>query len=327
MKISNETKVGVLAAVSITILILGYNFLKGEDLFSHSNTYYAVYKKVDGLFNSNPVVVNGYKVGHVSSVEMDVNTLNIVVGISVPSDIKIPKNSILKITNNDLVGSKAIEVIIGHDSTGMAVNGDTLTSQKDAGIEQAITSVLTPLSEKVNSVLSGIDTAIADVSLQKTLTDLSSTLQAFQITTFRINNILEGNTERISQIVESINVVTNDLKTSSPNIKDVIGKLDQTAVNLSELKLQASLDDLGKTLDEVKKALAMLTDKNGSIGKLASNDELYTNLQKTMKDVDSLVNDVIKYPRRYTGITEGQRKKGDRQKEVEEGIKLPTSDK
>ena len=104
MKISNETKVGVLAAVSITILILGYNFMKGEDLFSNSNTYYAVYQKVDGLFRSNPVVVNGYTVGHVSSVEMDVSNLNLIVAVSVPSDIKIPKNSVFKITNNDLVG-------------------------------------------------------------------------------------------------------------------------------------------------------------------------------------------------------------------------------
>lgn len=327
MKISNETKVGVLAAVSITILILGYNFLKGKDLFTHSNTYYAVYKKVDGLFRSNPVVVNGYNVGHVSSVEMDVNSLNIVVGISVPSDIKIPRNSILKITNNDLVGSKAIEIMIGHDSSGIAINGDTLNSLKDAGIEQAITSVLTPLSEKVNSVLSGIDTAIADVSLQNTLTDLSSTLRAFQLTTLRINSILEGNTQKIAQIVESINVITNDLKSSSPKVKDAITKLDQTAGNLAQLKLDSTVEDLDKALAELKKTLAMLNDKNGSIGKLAGSDEMYRNLQRTLKDMDSLVNDVIKYPRRYTGITEGQRKKGDRQKEVEEGIKLPTSDK
>ena len=61
MKISNETKVGVLSAISITILILGFNFLKGENVFTKENEFVAVYQQVDGLFASNPVLINGYK--------------------------------------------------------------------------------------------------------------------------------------------------------------------------------------------------------------------------------------------------------------------------
>lgn len=327
MKISNETKVGVLAAVSITILILGYNFMKGEDLFSNSNTYYAVYQKVDGLFRSNPVVVNGYTVGHVNSVEMDVSNLDLIVGISVPSDIKIPNNSVFKITNNDLVGSKAIEIIMGDDSTGYAQSGDTLSSRKDAGIEQAITSVLTPLSEKVNNVLSNIDTAISDVSLQTTLNDLSATLTAFQLTTVRLNAILEGNTEKIGLIIDNVNKMSADLKESTPKVKDIIANLDQTSKDLKAIDLKGITKDLAATIQELKSTLEKLQSDDGTIGKLASSDELYQELMSTLHSVDSLANDVIKYPRRYTGITDGQRKKGDKQKEVNEGIKLPTETK
>ena len=58
MKITNETKVGVLAAVAITVLIVGYSFLKGNDVFSRENEFYAIYPRVDGLTVSNPVLVN-----------------------------------------------------------------------------------------------------------------------------------------------------------------------------------------------------------------------------------------------------------------------------
>ena len=70
MKISNETKVGILAAVAITILILGYNFLKGNDVFSDDKEFYAVYERVDGLLVSNPVLVNGFQIGRVSQLTL-----------------------------------------------------------------------------------------------------------------------------------------------------------------------------------------------------------------------------------------------------------------
>ena len=56
MKISNETKVGALTVIAIVMLILGYNYLKGNELFSSTNTYYAIYDNIDGLTPSNAVM-------------------------------------------------------------------------------------------------------------------------------------------------------------------------------------------------------------------------------------------------------------------------------
>ena len=48
MKISNETKIGILAVAAITILILGFNFLKGKNLFEKNDKIYAIFPKVNG---------------------------------------------------------------------------------------------------------------------------------------------------------------------------------------------------------------------------------------------------------------------------------------
>ena len=101
MKISNETKVGTIATISITILILGYNFMKGENLFTSYNRYYAAYEDVDGLFKSNPVLINGYKIGQVSDVVMDPKTLKLLVEVKVPNNIKVSKDAVIKIVNTD----------------------------------------------------------------------------------------------------------------------------------------------------------------------------------------------------------------------------------
>src|SRR3546814_5084611 len=70
MKIAKETKIGVLAAVAIAILIIGYNFLKGNNVFSDSQQFYAIYDRVDGLTESKPIYVNGFQVGRVARLEL-----------------------------------------------------------------------------------------------------------------------------------------------------------------------------------------------------------------------------------------------------------------
>ncbi|MDB5149913.1 MAG: hypothetical protein JWQ57_3933, partial [Mucilaginibacter sp.] len=70
MKISNETKIGALTAIAITILILGYSYLRGNDVFSGSNKYYAIYNSVEGLTVSKPVLVNGFQIGRISKMQL-----------------------------------------------------------------------------------------------------------------------------------------------------------------------------------------------------------------------------------------------------------------
>jgi phospholipid/cholesterol/gamma-HCH transport system substrate-binding protein len=326
MKISNETKVGIIAAAAITIFIVGFNFLKGESLFSSNNTYYAVYKEVDGLFRSNPVVLNGYKVGHVNSVKMNHENLNLIVEVQIPNTIKLPANTVLKITNNDLLGSKAVEIQMG-DAQALALNGDTLTSKKDAGMAQALTSVLSPLSEKVDAVLGDIDTALNDVSLNSTLADLSSALASFKRTTDNINGMLDGKDEQLDQILTNIQSMTADIKASTPKFKKIMESLETTSDEIAQLDLQSLTSELTKTINELKTTLAAIQNGEGTLGKMATDDELWNNLNETTKNLDSLVNDIMTYPRRYTGITEKQRSKGDKQKEVNEGIDLPDETK
>src|ERR1700749_4264666 len=106
MKISNETKIGALTAVGITILILGYSFLKGNDVFSGSNKYYAIYKSVDGLTVSKPVLVNGFQIGHVSKMQLHEDGRT-TVEVKINTEYNIPVNTLAKLVSTDLLGIKA----------------------------------------------------------------------------------------------------------------------------------------------------------------------------------------------------------------------------
>ena len=69
MRVSNETKVGALAVIAVTLIILGFNVLRGKTMFKSGNFLYAKYKDTKGLIISNPVFINGYQVGAVFDIE------------------------------------------------------------------------------------------------------------------------------------------------------------------------------------------------------------------------------------------------------------------
>ena len=102
MKISNETKVGVLAIIAITIFILGFNFLKGKDVFNRQQKLYAVFTKLGSLQRSNEVRINGFPVGIVYDyIEKDKSLSGIIVTINMKRDVNIPANSIATIEFRD----------------------------------------------------------------------------------------------------------------------------------------------------------------------------------------------------------------------------------
>lgn len=317
MKISNETKVGTITAISIAILILGYNFLKGENLFTDYNKYYATYDEIDGLIRSNPVLVNGYKIGQVSEVKMDSRSLKLLVEIKVPKKIKVPNNSIMKIINTDMIGSKGLQIIMG-DSKVYAISNDTLKSDKDQGMAKTVSKLIAPLSEKINVLLNEINSQISDNQIKKTLQTLNKTLETTDKAVATIESMIKSKDSGIDKIIADISSTTGDLKNSTPKINGILSDIKQTTDELNRLKLEETINNLKKAINEITITVENINKGQGSLGKLANNDDLYTKLNTTIDNFNKLAQDVQKYPRRYTGVTERQRKKGDEQKKKSE---------
>lgn len=317
MSISKETKVGVLAAIAITLLIIGYNFLQGKNLFTSTNYYYGEYEQIEGLFASNPVLIRGYKVGSVSSVQMDNETLMLTVGIQLPNDIKVPANSTMKIVNYDMIGSKAIEIIFG-DTTALAQSGDYLNATQDQGIAQAVSDVLTPLTKSIGHVLNDIDTAIAGADLESTLKDASIALRSFKETADKLNKLLDGKGEQIDAILTNVESTTRDLKGLSPKIDRILSDIDSTSQDIAAIEFEALANQIKSLATELEKTTSSINNSEGSLGLLVNDKQMYNDLDETIIKLKSLIEDIEKYPKRYFSLTSRGSKKANKEKEKAE---------
>jgi len=83
-----EVRLGLFAAMAIGLLIFGFNFLKGENVFNSNLTYYVRYPNALNLQSSSPVLFRGVKVGSVREVILQPE--GVLIEFYAREDIQIP---------------------------------------------------------------------------------------------------------------------------------------------------------------------------------------------------------------------------------------------
>lgn len=311
MKISKEFKIGVVVTVAIGLFIWGFNFLKGSDIFSHKYELYAVYPKIDGLIEANPILINGYKVGQINKISLTQKSNGeyaVLVKFLLTEDVQIPKHSIAKAVSSDLLGSKAVEIVYS-DSKEFVQSGDTLIAESEEGLKSAVSKQLSPLQKKAEGLISSIDSVMTIVqfvlnnktreNLDKSFESIKKAIQSLEQTAYKLDDLMATEKAKISSILSKVNTLAGTLEKNTGRIDNIIANVSTLSDSLAKADLKSAITDADKTLKELNTMIAQINAGQGTIGKLAKNDSLYNNLNKASEDLDKLLKDLRINPERY----------------------------
>lgn len=306
MKISNETKIGLLAIVAIALLIFGFNFLKGKNLFERNDKIYAVFPRVPGLTNSNPVTMNGLQVGMVYKMEERSRNINdgIVVTINLARDIDIPKNSMAFIST-ELLGSGSIVIEPG-DAAEIMHSGDTLVTLTKPGLLDKMTASLDPAIRSLGGTLRSVDSLVEVAggyfdpttkrNFQKIIAQLANASAG-------LNNLIVQQNSALNRTLANFDKLSGTLARNTDNIDQTLTNLNKTSANLAALKLQETIGQLNTTVAGLNTALAKVNSRDGSLGLLLNDKKLYTNLENTSRSLNILIDDLRVHPKRYINVS------------------------
>lgn len=307
MKISNETKVGILASMAIAIFIIGYNFLKGNDIFSSENEFYAKYDKVDGLAVSKPVLVNGYQVGRVSALTL-LESGQILAQFKIDPKYEIPKNTVARLESTDLLGSKAVIFDLGN-SLQYAVDGDTLNANVQANILEQVE----PVQKKAQVIISRLDSVLTSINLilnpdfqknvNRSFASIARTLETLESTSQTVNSAVGVQARRIDVILANAESISNNLKNNNEKITSMLKNMDSFTDQLAKANFKQTLDNANKAVGELQMVVNKINSGNGSIGLLLNDTKLYDNLNNSAKNLDNLMIDVKANPKRYVSFS------------------------
>ena len=296
-KLSKEIKIGLLVIISIVVLVWGVNYLKGSNLFDNNKTVYAIYQNIGGLQEGSSIVINGFKVGTVKKIFLQDN-YTLLVELNIENNIDIPLNSISKIVNEDIMGSKGIALLLG-DSNINIEEGDTLNSDIEGSLKDEVNKQVLPLKNKAEELISSIDSVVTVItsvlskdareSLTKSLESLDYTFNTMSQTMTKVNQIVDQNDERISSIVENLEENNDEITNILKNFSD-----------LSDDIAKSNIRDLLASLGEVSKKIS---NSEGSLGMFINDKDLYLNLEKSSKELETLIKDIKLNPKRYIGFS------------------------
>jgi len=307
MKISNETKVGIITTVSLGLLFIGYNYLRGNDVFSTEKEYYTDYNNVDGLSVSKPVVVNGYPIGRVARMQLLPNG-KIRTHFKVRSEYAIPSNTVARIVSADLLGSKVIVFELG-DSDSIAGNGDPILSDVQANLLEKVEPLqkkVENLAVKLDSVLSAVNTALGGEFQQhfsSSLRSISISLRNMEHLTRDVGELVGSEKVRLAQIMQNIESITENFKNNGDKISAILANIEDFSDGLSETDIKATVDNANRAMLDVQAITAKIDRGEGSIGLLLNDPKLYDNLNSASQGLDSLIKDLKERPGRYVRLS------------------------
>ena len=312
MKVSNETKVGALTIIAITLIILGFNFLKGKTIFKSGTFIYAKYADTKGLIVSNPVFVNGYQVGTIFDIENNSADLSqIVVSIKLNKIYQIPNNSVATIQDNPL-GTNSISIVLGN-SKQFLKSEDTITTAPAASLLGDLMNTLSPLGEQtkqtiteLQKVLNNINTVLNDKNksnFEVILTNLTTTTDNLNKSMESIESMLQKQNGSIAQTANNLNSFTRNLSDNNKKINDIISNLDASTKQIKDADLEKTIKEIHTAMKELSIMLHNLNNGDGTVAKILNDKEVYQQLQGTIKSINTLVDDVKTHPKRYVNIS------------------------
>ena len=301
MRFTKEIKIGFLAIIGIMMSVFSYNYLKGINLFDKSRKFTISYEKVDGLSISNPVTMNGFKIGKVQKINFNPNnTRELLVDILIDNDVVFPKTSVAELYETGLIGGKAIAIIPDYenDST-IAFDGDQLKGVIKPGLTELVNQILPQVQLQIEAVMKNAEIVFKNINtlfdedtkqeLRSSIEDFSNLTKSLSETSNEISSLITNNSDNISFAI-------SDFKKASNNIKSISESISSKEVS----EISSNLNTLVNNLNSISKSLK---DSEGTVGQLINDKSIYNNLENATKKLNILIEDIKLNPDRYINFS------------------------
>lgn len=324
---TKEIKIGILTVITVAVSIWGYKFILGRNLLNQSTSLYVEYANVGEIRVSTPVYVRGLQVGVVTNIyPKDREMRQFIVAIELDKGIYVPKDAVVEIRTNSVMGSKHLEIVFSKGCEGdCAMDGDTLRGATLGILRSMVDSsevamYLDLLGGKFSGMIDSVSGNINDPSnpnsFHKTYMDLRATIGHLRSVSGRIDQLLAGSSGHVQQITGNLEKLSRTLSNSETQIQHILGNLDSTSAQLKNAGLPGAVDQaeeslvaLRKTLENASHTFAQLDgvisgiqQGEGTLGKLVKDEALYQQLDATLQQIEQLTEDLKLHPKRYTRI-------------------------
>jgi phospholipid/cholesterol/gamma-HCH transport system substrate-binding protein len=288
IKLTREFKTGLVAIFAIAVLIWGFNFLKGQNIFDRaSNSYFVMFDNVEGLSESSDVTINGLKVGSVLGISYDPETnKGLKVQFTITEDMNLFQGSEVLMYAPSLLGSKSLKIIPVF-SGELADQGYVFSGSEEKDLISSLSSQIGSIETNLNTTLKSVNTTFENINVildDETQSNLKESIANLNKSMAQLNSITSEN---------------GQLQGVLANAETMTAELSKFGENLNTLDLELISTKLNTSLDEVNNLLLQMESGEGTLGQLLYDDALYENLTAASEELEELLRNVKENPKRF----------------------------
>lgn len=285
---TKEVKIALVAIAGVVVLFFGMNFLKGLNIFSSEDNYYVQFSDITGLSSSSPVYADGFKVGVVKDIIYDyTHTEGSKVLIGVDKQLRIPQGSSAEIVS-DMLGNVKVNLLLANNPREKVAPGGLIKGMINDGAMgklQDMVPAVEKMLPKLDSIMTSLNAILADPAIRQSLHNVQTITDNLTISTAQLNTLMAGLNKNVPGMMAKANNVLDNTETLT--------------ANLAAVDVASTMREVDQTIANVQQLTAKLNSKDGSLGLLMNDTQLYDNLNSTMRNADSLVIDLRQHPKRY----------------------------
>lgn len=301
MKFKKELKIGVFVVVVVVVSFFVINYLRGKDIFNREIEVVSYYDNIEGLAESAPVFVKGYKAGKVNSVEYITSERHFKVTCSVKKEFEIPEDSKMTIYAVDIMGGKGVRIDMGHSET-LVADGGYLEPAYEAGMLDALAAQLTPMLTKVNNTLDSLTVTVANVNTllgEPNQARISNTLAHLERTMQNVSSVaasIQGRSADLNAFITNLSALSEKLNSVVDNVDGTVGEVSGVIAKINEADLKGVVESFHTLLNNIN-------DPDGTVGKLLVDGSVYESLDALLIDIDSLIRKIEENPKKYMKLS------------------------
>lgn len=285
---TKEVKIALVAIAGVVVLFFGMNFLKGLNIFSSEDNYYVQFSDITGLSSSSPVYADGFKVGVVKDIIYDYShTEGSKVLIGVDKQLRIPQGSSAEIVS-DMLGNVKVNLLLANNPREKVAPGGLIKGMINDGAMgklQDMVPAVEKMLPKLDSIMTSLNAILADPAIRQSLHNVQAITDNLTTSTAQLNTLMAGLNKNVPGMMSKANNVLDNTETLT--------------ANLAAVDVASTMRQVDQTIANVQQLTAKLNSKEGTLGLLMNDTQLYDNLNSTMRNADSLVIDLRQHPKRY----------------------------
>jgi phospholipid/cholesterol/gamma-HCH transport system substrate-binding protein len=310
----DQLKVGVLILVALLILAVSIVKLgQAGKLFGKRYKLVAYVANASGLRVGGPVMVAGQLAGSVKDIQFlppdndTTRNLKLVVEVDRALSEQVRKDSRAKIKTQGLLGDKVFDISVGTPRFPALRDGETIliapSTDYDAVVAQASTAIdqVVTLTQDLKKMTGGISRGEGTLGQLVTNRQLYDNLNASVARTSALMARLENPRGTVGRLLDDPQLYYS-LNRTVASVDTVIRQMTAGSGSLAKLLRDDTLYvHLLSVVNRADSLVGMMSGGNGgTMAKLFSDQQLYDQLVKTVTELNGVLVDVRRDPRRYT---------------------------